>query len=118
MTLFSSSHEWVDAEHRVGITDYAQKELGEIVFVELPKVGDEVRAGEAAVILESTKSAADIYAPLSGRVVEVNEAARRTPSLINRAPEKEGWLFRIAPSKEQEKGHLLSRSQYEALFSK
>lgn len=113
--LYTSSHEWIlieGASAKVGITDYAQKELGEIVYIDLPKVGQRVRQGEEVCVLESTKSAADIYAPVSGVITAINDLVRQTPSLLNRAPESAGWLFQIALSHPQEASQLLNSSEY------
>lgn len=92
------SHEWIEIENNlatVGITAYAKKEIGEIVNVDLPKIGQKVRAKEEVCVVESTKSAIDIYSPLSGKIAEVNSGLIEDVDLINRSPEKEGWLFKI-----------------------
>ncbi len=112
---FSESHEWVRKDERgsvVGITDHAQSELGEIVFIELPKVGDEIKAGDAVCVLESTKAAADIYTPVSGKILCVNEKLKENPSLINAKAEEGGWLFTIDMSDESEYEALLDASGY------
>jgi glycine cleavage system H protein len=98
MMKFSQTHEWVQAEGAiatVGISDAAQKEIGEIVYVELPVVGRTLQAGEEAVVLESTKAAVDIYSPVSGKITAVNEQLRTNPEKINQAAESEGWLFKL-----------------------
>ncbi len=95
MKQFTESHEWVDEQGRVGVTSFARQELGEVVSIELPQVGAVVKGGEPLCVIESTKAAADIYAPVSGRVVEVNEALKRDLSLLNKSPEEGGWLVRI-----------------------
>ena len=95
----TDSHEWVRKEGGVaivGITKRASQELGEIVYVDLPKVGQRVQKGEEVVVLESTKAAVDSYAPLDGVVVEVNEVLVSRPELVNRDPEKDGWLYKLA----------------------
>jgi glycine cleavage system H protein len=95
---FTPTHEWISIEGRlatIGISDHAQKELGEIVYVELPKIGQIVQSGEEVCILESTKAAADVYSPASGKVIAINELLRETPSLINRAAESNGWLYKL-----------------------
>jgi glycine cleavage system H protein len=95
---YSTDHEWIRAEgtrHRVGITDYAQDALGDVVFVQVPEVGASVDAGASIAEVESTKSVSDIYAPVSGTVVEVNEALEGTPELLNSDPYGDGWLFVI-----------------------
>ncbi len=99
-TKFSKDHEWVRLEGgtaTVGITDHAQNALGDVVFVDLPEVGREVAVGEAIAVVESVKAASDVYAPLTGRVVEVNSALIDNPALINSEPTGEGWFFRIEP---------------------
>ncbi len=95
---YTESHEWIDArdgEGRVGISSHAQKELGEIVYVELPKVGQEVKIGEEIAVLESTKAAADVYSPASGKITHVNEKLKDDPSLMNVDPEGEGYLYEM-----------------------
>jgi len=117
---FSNTHEWarIDGETAlVGITEYAQKELGEVVFVQLPKVGQEVEAGSEIVILESTKAASDIYTPVSGTILEVNEKVKADPSILNRSAESEGWLFKIAIRNRSELDTLLNQEQYLGLIS-
>ena len=115
---FTDSHEWINLEGdlgKVGITSHAKRELGEIVYLELPQVGRVVKAGEEVVILESTKAAADIYAPVSGEIVAVNEEARLSPELLNNSPEERGWLFQIRLSNLQELDSLMSKSAYQHL---
>lgn len=102
---FTDTHEWIvvkDGVGIVGVTQYAQKELGDIVYVELPKIGSEVKRGQEAAVLESTKAAADVYSPVSGKIVEVNLVLKDTSELVNSSPEKEGWLFKLALSDPQE----------------
>jgi glycine cleavage system H protein len=97
-TKFTKDHEWVRLDGRIatiGITDHAQQQLGDVVFVELPEIGREVDAGEACAVVESVKAASDIYSPLSGRVTEVNEALAAEPALVNREAQGEAWFFRI-----------------------
>jgi glycine cleavage system H protein len=94
--LYTESHEWIKREGeniRVGITDHAQSELTDVVFVEVPKVGREVRAKEAIAVVESVKAASDIYAPVQGTVVEANDALAQNPALVNSDPFGQGWLF-------------------------
>jgi len=94
--LYSETHEWIRREgenFRVGITDYAQSELTDVVYVELPKMDRQVNAREAIAVVESVKAASDIYAPVKGTVVEVNEALEADPGLLNREPFGEGWIF-------------------------
>ena len=94
---YAESHEWLRADGTVGITDHAQNELTDVVFVDLPEIGKEIEAGQVACVVESVKAASDIYAPVSGKVVAVNEAVRSTPALVNTAPYAEGWLFKLEP---------------------
>lgn len=111
---FTESHEWVTQDPKtniatVGVTNFAQRELGDIVYVELPTVGKEVRAGAEAAVLESTKAAADVYAPVSGSIVEVNTRLSNTSELINQSPEKDGWIFKIKMSNPAELNALLDQ---------
>ena len=96
---YTESHEWVSTEDngnaRVGISDHAQEALGDLVFVELPVVGDEIRQGDPCAVVESVKAASDIYAPVSGKVVAVNEELESDPALINADPYGDGWLFEL-----------------------
>ena len=116
---YTAEHEWVREDSpesaTVGITHYAQDSLGDIVFVSLPAVGDEVSAGQSCGEVESTKSVSELYAPISGRITEVNEAVDSAPELINSAPYGAGWLFRLAPSDADQLSGLLSASEYEAM---
>ena len=114
---YSSDHEWVRSDGpgvRVGITDYAQDALGDVVFVELPEVGSTVSAGDSIAEVESTKSVSDIYAPVSGTIVEVNTELADTPERLNEDPYGEGWLFVIEPS--DDNGDLLDAAAYRALI--
>ena len=115
---FTDSHEWIKFEEgmgKVGVTAHAKRELGEIVYLELPEIGRHVKAGEEVVVLESTKAAADIYAPVSGEIVAVNDAVRLTPDLLNQSPEESGWLFQIRLSNPQELDALMNRTSYQQL---
>jgi glycine cleavage system H protein len=112
---FLKSHEWVRVEGPgaiVGISDFAQKELNDIVFVDLPEVGREVKAGQAVCVIESTKAASDVYAPLSGKVSAVNEALNDSPDLVNSSPYHEGWLFEIEMKDPSELDRLLDCDRY------
>jgi len=113
---FTETHEWIDIKDgvgTVGVTEYAQKELGDIVYVELPKIGSEVKKGQEAVVLESTKAAADVYSPVSGKIVEVNLALNDASELVNTFPEKDGWLFKITLSDPQEFDSLMDKQTYQ-----
>lgn len=119
MMRYTESHEWIQIKGQVGtvgITRYAQKELGEIVSIELPKVGQAVRAKQEICVLESTKAAADIYAPVSGKIVAVNEGLKENCSQVNQFAETKGWLFQIELSNPKELDHLLDEKQYQALI--
>ncbi|MSU59949.1 MAG: glycine cleavage system protein GcvH [Pedosphaera sp.] len=114
---FAKSHEWVRVSGDtgvVGISDHAQHELTDVVFVELPEVGRQVKAGEACAVVESVKTASDIYSPVSGEVVEVNKAAADDPALVNREPFGGGWFFKIKLSDPGELGALLTPESYKA----
>ncbi|ETS33319.1 glycine cleavage system protein H [Photorhabdus temperata] len=117
---YAESHEWVRAEgngeYTVGITEHAQELLGDMVFVDLPEVGDEINFGDECAVVESVKAASDIYAPLSGEVIAVNEALNDAPELVNSEPYNEGWLFRIKASDESELANLLDAAGYQALL--
>ena len=100
---FLDSHEWIKEDENtviVGISDHAQSELGEVVFVELPAVGDEFVSGDEAAVVESVKAASEVYTPLSGEVVEVNEALEENPELVNTSPYEDGWFFKLRVSDE------------------
>ncbi|MFN8196208.1 MAG: glycine cleavage system protein GcvH [Nocardioidaceae bacterium] len=117
---YTAEHEWVrtpgDAAGsvRVGITHFAQDALGDIVYVSLPSVGDSVQAGGACGELESTKSVSDVYAPLSGEVVAVNDALDATPELVNNDPYGGGWLFEVVPSDADAVDALMDSAAYQA----
>ena len=100
---FLDSHEWVKVDDNtviVGISDHAQNELGEVVFVELPAIGDEFVSGDEAAVVESVKAASEVYTPISGEVIEVNEALEENPELVNTSPYEDGWFFKLRVSDE------------------
>lgn len=114
---FTKDHEWVRLDGdaaTVGITDHAQTALGDVVFVDLPEVGREVAAGESIAVVESVKAASDVYAPIAGRIVEVNAGLTDDPGLINRAPTAEGWFFKIEPKDAGEVASLMDDAAYAA----
>lgn len=116
--LFTEDHEWISVENgvaTVGITIHAQEQLGDLVFVELPEVGRTASKGEGIVVVESVKAASDVYAPVDGEVVEVNEAVSSDPALINQAAEGDGWLFKLKLSDEGQLAGLLDKAGYDAL---
>lgn len=116
---YTESHEWIRKESEdvftIGITDHAQEQLGDLVFVELPKINTHVDSGDEVGVVESVKTAVDVYSPLTGKIVEVNEEALQSePALINRDPYGDGWLYRIKIEDELELDNLLSANEYEA----
>lgn len=115
---YTPTHEWLRSEADgtavVGITDHAQDALGELVYVELPEVGRRVEQGEACVVVESTKAASDVYAPVSGEVVAINEALADAPQTVNEAPFEGGWLFRIRPDDGGQVDAMLDAAAYAA----
>lgn len=117
---YSKEHEWLrkeaDGTYTVGITEHAQELLGDMVFVDLPEVGKTVSAGDDCAVAESVKAASDIYAPVSGEIVAVNEALGDEPERVNAEPYGDGWIFRIKASDENEVAALLSADAYEALL--
>ena len=120
MIRYTKDHEWVRLDGSVatvGITTHAQDALGDLVFVELPEPGREVAAAEAVAVVESVKAASDVYAPLSGRVTEVNAALTDDPALVNRDPAGEGWFFRLELADPAAFDALLDQSAYDALVA-
>lgn len=118
--FYTKTHEWIrleDNQATIGITDHAQETLSDIVFVELPKVGAEITQGESFMTIESVKAASDIYAPMSGKIIAVNDALSDTPERINESPEQEGWLVKIKPTDESQKQTLLSKGMYTETLS-
>ena len=116
-TLYTREHEWVRLEDGIaacGITDYAQSQLGDVVFVELPDVGARFARLAAAAVVESTKAANDVYAPLSGEIVAVNERLEDEPNLVNESAEDQGWFFRMRLDNEAEMEDLLDGDAYRA----
>ena len=114
---YAKSHEWVRVSGDtavVGITDHAQHELTDVVFVELPEVGRLVKAGEACAVVESVKTASDIYSPVSGEVIEINKPVADSPALVNTEPYAGGWFYRVKLSNPAELDGLLNATQYSA----
>jgi glycine cleavage system H protein len=114
---YTDSHEWVSAEDdgtaRIGITDHAQEALGDLVFVELPAIGDEISQGDPCAVVESVKAASDIYAPVSGKVIDINEDLDADPSIINGDPYEDGWLFEVELFDTEELDGLKDAEAYE-----
>lgn len=118
---YTETHEWIQVQDQigtVGISEYAQKELGDIVYVEFPKVGKEIKAGDEVCVLESTKAAADVYSPVSGIIQEINPNLKQDSGLINTSAEKEGWIYKIKLSRPDEIEKLMERAKYLQLVSK
>lgn len=117
---YTDSHEWLEWEQgdvlRVGITDYAQRELGDIVYVELPSVGSQVNAKQEVAVLESTKAAVDIYSPVAGVIVEINKKLQTSPELINDSPDQEGWIYKVKGVDPVEVDPLMDQVAYEAMI--
>lgn len=115
---YSEEHEWVkqeDGKVRIGITDFAQSELGDIVFVELPSVGDEVKADEPFGSVESVKTVSELYAPISGTVVEINEELDDSPEFVNESPYEKAWMIVVEPSDASQIDELMTAEQYEEM---
>jgi glycine cleavage system H protein len=115
---YSEEHEWVKVEGeqvRIGITDFAQHELGDIVFVELPEVGDVVTANEPFGSVESVKTVSELYAPISGKVVAINEDLSDSPEFVNESPYEKAWMILVEPSDSGEMDSLMSAEQYEEM---
>ena len=118
---FSEDHEWIEVDGdtaTVGITDYAQEQLGDIVFVDLPETGTAFAVGDDAAVVESVKAASEIYAPLSGEVVEVNEDLEADPSKVNESAESNGWFFKMTIADSSELEGLMDRDAYDAFVAR
>jgi len=114
--LYAESHEWIEKEgdvRKVGISDHAQNLLGDIVFAELPETGKTVTKGEEMLVVESPKAAAEVYAPCSGEIVEINETLESEPGTINESPFEKGWLVKIKPSDPSELDSLMDYDKYQ-----
>ncbi len=120
MRYYSKDHEWIEVDGTtaiVGITDYAQGQLGDVVFVELPEGGRLVEAGKEAAVVESVKAASEVYAPVSGTVLEANQALSDDPSLVNTSPEEGGWFFRLTLSDPSQLDDLMDSAAYQAFVA-
>ncbi|WP_102264235.1 glycine cleavage system protein GcvH [Mesobacillus jeotgali] len=116
---YSKEHEWVKVEGekvRIGITDFAQSELGDIVFVELPEVGDEISLDQPFGSVESVKTVSELYAPVSGKVVEINEELNDSPEFVNESPYEKAWMITVELSDNSEVENLMTAEQYEAMI--
>jgi glycine cleavage system H protein len=118
--VYSREHEWVRVEDdacTLGITDFAQQELGEVVFVELPEIGQSFNANDEIGTIESVKAVAEVYTPVAGEVIAVNQALADAPELVNEHPHGDGWLIRIKPASVSELGGLMDAKAYEAFIA-
>ena len=118
---FLDSHEWIKVDDNtviVGISDHAQNELGEVVFVELPAIGDEFVLGDEAAVVESVKAASEVYTPISGEVIEVNDTLEESPELVNTSPYEEGWFFKLKVSDENLESieSLMTAEEYSSML--
>ena len=116
---YTRSHEWIetisDDTYRIGISDHAQDLMGDMVFIELPEAGSTVSASDECAVVESVKAASDVYSPLSGEIIEINEALEDSPDLVNRDPYGDGWLFTVKATDSSELDELMSADEYVAL---
>ncbi|WP_163536547.1 glycine cleavage system protein GcvH [Gracilibacillus sp. YIM 98692] len=118
--LYSVEHDWVkkeDGKVRIGITDHAQSELGDIVFIELPEVGDKVEADEPFGSAESVKTVSELYAPVSGKVVEVNQELEESPELVNESPYEKAWMIVVEPKDPSKLEELMSAGDYDKMIN-
>lgn len=118
--LYSKEHEWVKKEDdkvRIGVTDHAQSELGDIVFIELPEVGDEIKTDEPFGSAESVKTVSELYAPITGKVVEVNSELEDNPELVNESPYEKAWMIVVEPSNQAELDKLLTAKDYDKMIN-
>jgi glycine cleavage system H protein len=118
--LFTEDHEYIVVDGdigAVGVTDFAQKQLGDVVFVELPQVGKQIKPGDQAGVVESVKAASDVFAPVAGEVVETNSALEETPALVNEDPQGRGWFFKVRIADPAELDKLLDEAAYQALVA-
>lgn len=117
---FTDEHEWIEVEGdtaTIGITDYAQSQLGDIVFVEVPSAGTQVTKGADAAVVESVKAVSDVYAPIAGTVLEGNPALEEDPALVNTAPEADGWFFKLTVADKSELDGLMDEAGYKAFVA-
>jgi glycine cleavage system H protein len=117
---FSEEHEWIDVDGdtaTIGITDYAQEQLGDVVFVEVPAAGAQLAKGKEAAVVESVKAASDVFAPVSGTVTEGNAALESNPALVNTSPEGDGWFFKLTISNPDELNGLMDEAGYKAFVA-
>ena len=118
--LYTKDHEWVEFKEDyaiVGITDYAQSQLGDVIFVEFPEIGEDLNSGSSFGEVEAVKTVSDLFAPISGKVLSVNEEIENTPDLVNSDPYKKGWLVKIYPSNYEEKDGLMNFEEYKSFIN-
>ena len=118
--LYTKDHEWVEFKEEyaiVGITDYAQSQLGDVIFVEFPEIGEDLISGSSFGEVEAVKTVSDLFAPISGKVLSVNEEIENTPDLVNSDPYKKGWLVKISPSNYEEKDGLMNFEEYKSFIN-
>lgn len=119
--LYTASHEWIETDgevRKMGVTEHAQHLLGDIVYVEMPEVGQQIQQGEELIVLESPKAAAEVYAPVSGEVIAINKDLESTPAKINQSPYEDGWIVKIRPTDfNGEAGELMDHEAYEKRVS-
>ena len=118
--LYTKDHEWVEFKEDyaiVGITDYAQGQLGDVIFVEFPEIGEDLNSGSSFGEVEAVKTVSDLFAPISGKVLSVNEEIENTPDLVNSDPYKKGWLVKISPSNYEEKDGLMNFEEYTSFIN-
>ena len=117
--FYTKEHEWVNLKENkavIGITDYAQGQLGDVIFIEFPKVGQEINAGDVFGEVEAVKTVSELYAPLSGTIIELNEELENSPDLVNNDPYGGGWIIKISPNKPDERDELMNFLSYEELI--
>lgn len=114
---FTKDHEYIKPDGTVGITHHAQELLGDIVFVELPEIGRTVKAGDAIAVVESVKAASEVYAPVSGEIIAVNENLNSNPALVNESPETDAWFFKLKIANDAEVGALMDEDEYKKMIN-
>lgn len=117
--FYTKEHEWVNLKDNkavIGITDYAQGQLGDVIFIEFPKVGQEVNAGDVFGEVEAVKTVSELYAPVSGTIIELNEELENSPDLVNNDPYGDGWIIKISPNNPNERDELMNFLSYEELI--
>ena len=118
--LYTKEHEWIEFKNDlaiVGITDYAQSQLGDVIFVEFPEIGANLDIGSSFGEIEAVKTVSDLFAPISGNVISINDEIEDTPDLVNTDPYGEGWLIKISPTKNEQKEKLMDADEYKKLIS-